>query len=219
MSISLTGTNHGLGTSIALPAHSQGNCLVVIALKHASTTVPSLPAGWINVHNATATQGSVRVGIIHAQNSSMTSGVWTNADALIALVLSDPGNFVVVEPVSTNSAGAATNIPFNTDPITGTFPTNILDTGVFAFHYNQSITNNVALAPTGMTNLLTGGNGVNYQYALHAQFPRTTVWPTTSVAMAASAAYRTGTFIAKSYTPQLPTTSAIIDPLSHSMFR
>lgn len=217
MTLAITGFSHGLGDTIALPTHNTGDCIVVIAVRHASITPPTLPNSWINLTSAGVATSSVCAGMIHATSSSMTSGTWTNASFLIALVLSDPGYFVTVEPISINAAASATNIPYNTDPVVGTFPTGIADTGVFAFHYNQNLTNNLTIAPGTMTNQLTGGNGTSFQYALHAQFPRVTAWPTTATAMSLAAAYRTGTFIAKSYVQQNNVSSAIIDPLSYSM--
>jgi hypothetical protein len=98
-------------TSCTLDATAQGDLLIAFAYRNASTTAPSLPAGWTSISTqstaATGTVGSLRIGCRVATGvTDGGSGTWTNATD--------------VNVVSYTNTGVGTSANCNTTGIGGT---------------------------------------------------------------------------------------------------
>lgn len=82
-----------LGTSIAIPEHNPGDYLVIAAYRISSTTPPTIPAAggtvptWTQIDSYGAQNQSWRTARCVATVSNTTTGIWTNATAIIAIVI------------------------------------------------------------------------------------------------------------------------------------
>lgn len=90
------GGSHGIkgvasagSASVTLPSHVSGDLIIVFAYRDGSTTQPTLPAGFTAISNAIgANTNSSTLGYKVAASGSETSGTWTNASAILAVVVS-----------------------------------------------------------------------------------------------------------------------------------
>jgi hypothetical protein len=84
--ISYVGLASAATSSVTLPSH-QVNDLILILAQSFTATIPSLPAGYIAIHDGTANADATwswRVGYKLATSASETSGTWTNATKVAA---------------------------------------------------------------------------------------------------------------------------------------
>lgn len=85
------GATSAFATGVTLPVHQTGDILVVWARSNGFNITPALPTGWTNITTTgsffSISYGNVRMGYLIATSSSMTSGTWTGATALIAVCL------------------------------------------------------------------------------------------------------------------------------------
>lgn len=92
MSISFISTAVSSATTLALPAHQAGDVIVLLAYNSLSSTYPTIPIAsgtvpaWSNVTNNTSGTSAGRLLYAVASSSSHTSGTWTNATRLLAVV-------------------------------------------------------------------------------------------------------------------------------------
>lgn len=87
MAISFVGQAGAAATTVTIPAHNIGDYIIIFAYRTAATA-PTVPAGYNAVPNGTATgnANSFVVGYKVATSTSDTSGTWTNATLLNAVV-------------------------------------------------------------------------------------------------------------------------------------
>jgi hypothetical protein len=189
VTIALQGQASALATSITLPSHSAGDLIVIHASNHASTTVPDKPSSsWVSSYTSSAAS-SVLIAYLHAQNSSMTSGTWTNATHLFATVWRGGANTIVVPEYVSANAGVTINVNYPAQPL-GSFKTDALDLALLAYALNSDSTNTL-LAPGATTDLQADTDGSSWQAKQYYQLGRTTSWAGTTVQQATSAFYRT----------------------------
>ena len=101
MTVSFVGSASAEATSVTLPSHQAGDLIVIFAGRTGSTGTPSVPAGW---RFAAQSSGSgvtppaiaASVGWKIAASSAETSGTWTNADMVLAVVVRDDANLLVI---------------------------------------------------------------------------------------------------------------------------
>lgn len=84
------GANITVASSGSTPTHAVGDLLIVIALRWASNTIPSLPAGWTSAHTASDSARGWRIGWKIATATNDSTGTWTNAQRLHVGVWRDP---------------------------------------------------------------------------------------------------------------------------------
>lgn len=82
------------GTTVNIPTHAVGDVIVIFAYRSASVTTPTKPAAsgtvpaWVDIDNNTgANTNSSRTAYFVATATNHTSGTWTNATCMIAVVL------------------------------------------------------------------------------------------------------------------------------------
>lgn len=74
-------------SSVTLPSFTAGDLALVFAFVDGSTTPPSLPAGWTNIHDSGAFSCASRTGYRVLQGGDTTTGTWTNATETQVLIL------------------------------------------------------------------------------------------------------------------------------------
>lgn len=95
MSQSIIGTPQAAAaTSITLPTHAVGDIIVICAFRDGSTTVPTKPTAsgtvpaWVDIDAPTgANTCSMRTAYFVATATNHTSGTWTNATGMAAIVI------------------------------------------------------------------------------------------------------------------------------------
>ena len=134
-------------TTITIPTgHNTGDILLMFAFNSASTTNPTLPAGWANIQtpagaNVCAMVLAYKIAISNAD----TSGTWTTATQLVCMVYRGINNLA---PVGVGATGSGTGTSI-------TYPATTLakaagNTWVIGFAGHVTATN-VNVAPTGLT--------------------------------------------------------------------
>lgn len=105
----------GTGTSIALPTHETGDLIVIVALRFGNTNPPGLASGYTNLHSPigpTGSASSVRVGWKVAASAADTSGTWSSATDLIAIIYRDVDATPFGTPAATLNR-TATSVRYN----------------------------------------------------------------------------------------------------------
>jgi len=189
MTIALQGQASAIANSIALPSHITDDLIIIHAANPASATLPVKPStSWINSYSASVAGGSVLIAYMHAQNASMTSGIWNNATHLFATVWRGGSNTLVVPEFVCTQTGTSATIAYPAQTA-GTFKTDASNIALLAYVLNSN-TSNTLLAPGATTNLQSDTNGTSWQAKQYYQLNRTTTWATTNVTQATSAFYR-----------------------------
>jgi hypothetical protein len=149
MTISYISQASAASDSVTLGTHAAGDLLLVFAYNDGSATIPSLPSGWLNLHNVTAATGSYRIGFKVATASSETSGTWTNADGVIAVVYRSDAGLVLPAFYSVNTSTSAT---LNYTSIPAVNNRENVDQWVMGLAVMRNDTNAIETPPTNMTN-------------------------------------------------------------------
>lgn len=116
MTVSFVGSASAEATSVTLPSHQAGDLIVIFAGRTGSTGIPSVPAGW---RFAAQSSGSgvtppaiaASVGWKIAASSAETSGTWTNADMVLAVVVRDDANLLVIGGIG-KTTGLSTTVNY-----------------------------------------------------------------------------------------------------------
>ena len=88
MAISYVGSASAAATSVTLPAHVAGDLIYIFTFRNGSTTAPTIPSGWLPIAGGPgANTCSFRQGFRIARGASETSGTWTNATHIVAVVM------------------------------------------------------------------------------------------------------------------------------------
>lgn len=167
------------GSSLTLPAHAAGDLILIFAYRDGSTTAPSLPSGWASIHSGGANTNSARLGVKRATSSSETSGTWSNATEIVAVVI--PGGGWIGGFSSGGNSGTSISYPALTMEA-GDGTSLVLG---FAGHRTAT---NVEGAPTGMTNATSAGT----EAAGHTGGLKSS-WSAQSVTVNASSGWRSYT--------------------------
>lgn len=134
-------------TTTTIPIGHQGNDLLLMwAYNGASTTLPTVPAGWLSLGGGTGTTCSGQLGYRVAGSNAETSGTWTNATDLICLVYRGQATNKV--PVSTPSqqTGTSTSVSYS-----GVAPMKCPGTSLLAFFSGISTANTALETPPTST--------------------------------------------------------------------
>jgi hypothetical protein len=99
-------------TSAALTATQAGDLIVVCAYQNNNDTAPSLASGYTNIANGGANTNAMRIAYKFSPGGETTTGTWTNATAVGAIVYRG----VDVGPIGANAAGnnSGTTLTYST---------------------------------------------------------------------------------------------------------
>lgn len=114
MSVSIQGTGSSATTTVTIPTHASGDIIIIAAVR-ANNTPPTIPAAggtvptWNTIHSAGANTWSMSCAYAVATASNHTSGTWTNATQMVAIVLrSSDGSFALGANGPTNANNTQT---------------------------------------------------------------------------------------------------------------
>lgn len=107
----ILGATSAFATSITLPAHRANDMILVFARAKGQNTYVSAPAGWTLITNSFSNTnwGNFRLDYRWATSSSMTSGTWTNATAMMAVTVrraTGIGGYAATNPATSSQTTA-----------------------------------------------------------------------------------------------------------------
>ena len=120
MNASIKGTpNATNGSSVTIPTHAVGDDIYIFAFRDGSTTIPSKPSAsgtvpvWGDIESsAGANSCSLRLAHFVATATNHTSGKWTNATGMIAVVVQNQA----ASPIGAHGQGGGTSSTLATAP-------------------------------------------------------------------------------------------------------
>jgi hypothetical protein len=191
MAISRESSATNNGTTVTIGTHAANDTVIVLAYRDNSATAPTVPAGW-NYFQIGSGTTTFAIGWKRATSASETSGTWTNATTLHALVYRGGTDTIVVPKFLSAATNTSTTIGIN-GQAGGSFEANDEETWLLAFIAQRNSSNNLQSATwTGLTNVTSSTDGSAWQaVANDSNADRTTIWSTTNAAVTNSAAWRT----------------------------
>lgn len=191
MAISRISAATSTGNSVSIGTHAVGDFICVFAFNDNSTTIPSLPTGWINHAALSSTSLALRIGYKTAQSSTETSGTWTNADGCIAVVYrSDAG--LIVPQIGNYTSATGTVLTYGS--ILSQNSRDSVDSWFLGLAAMRSDTNSIETAPSTMSNV-TSLTGTGWKMAWHDTNATASSLATATVTVVTSALWRASTFM------------------------
>ena len=171
-------------TSIALPAHQIGDDIYIFAGRNsntqcskpaASSTVPA----WVDIDTGNqANSRSLRTAHFRATRTNHTSGTWSNANTLCAVVVRGAH---ATTPVGGHARGNGAATPSPAIPAITLAQTDDSSMVLYYVHSGSSDLYAVIGAPSGYTSLVSGGFGFTYVAGLGSKNSTTSDGATTAV--------------------------------------
>lgn len=120
MGAAIKGTpNTSTSNTVTIPTHAVGDDIFIFAFRDGSTTVPSKPSAsgtvpaWVDIESgAGANSCSARLAHFVATATNHTSGTWTNATGMIAVVIQNQAS----SPIGGHAEGGGTSSTLATAP-------------------------------------------------------------------------------------------------------
>ena len=138
-------------TSVILPAHAIGDIIVLFVYRSNSTTTATKPTAsgtvpaWVDIDNNTgANTNCARTAYFVATATTTTTGTWTNATGIAAVVIT--GQFST--PIGGHAESGSTGTSVTAPAIT---PTNTDGTSIVLDFYGASSVTAWAAPPSGYT--------------------------------------------------------------------
>jgi hypothetical protein len=110
MSISFVSAQSAAANTLTMPSHSNGNIIFGFAYNKDSTTIPTVPSGWLTIATQSGdSQGSV-IAYKIAEGASEAFGTWTNADFVAATIYSSSDSYLFLGASGASRSGASTTL-------------------------------------------------------------------------------------------------------------
>ncbi len=151
MAISRVGSGSTQATTITIPSHQPGDMIVISANRN-SSTLPTVPAGWVAYSVSSGIAATV-VGWKIATSSSETSGTWTNASSLHVAVYRGNAGILSISSAMSVGSGSAANVPYNALANGLVYRPGVLDNWYIGAAIQLNSTNSLETAPSGFTNV------------------------------------------------------------------
>lgn len=156
----LTGSNNSATTTVTIPAHNVGDLIVVCASRRSNATAPSVPSAGLTVPawntidtQSGTTNGSCVTAYFVATATNHTSGTWTNATDMVAVVISGQNASPIGGHATNNAGSATTSATAPAVTLSKSDGTSIL---LHFFNHNSSTAITWGAAPAGYTRQTTG---------------------------------------------------------------
>jgi len=146
MAISRVSSASATATSLGMPTHQRGD-LIIIAAHRGDVATLSAPAGWIHIESRFAGTQALFVAYKIASSNAETSGTWSGAQQLIAVVYRGSG-IVIPGAENPNSAGSGTSVTYSA--FSGEAGSGV-NQWIVAFGATVTPATGIQVAPTGLT--------------------------------------------------------------------
>lgn len=179
MTVSFVGAASAEATSLTLPAHQAGDLIVMYGRGPAGLpTPPTLPSGWVQIQRFSASSNNVAVCWRIASSSAETSGTWTNAEQLMALVYRHTTNYLGLGLSAVTNGTITTSITY---PALTAYPTSGWVLGLGSAKNDSNLNTNFDLPPSGMTNRHSAfGSTYAFEVVAHDTNANVASWSSTT---------------------------------------
>lgn len=195
MAISYVGSASNESTSVTLPTHQAGDLIIIAAMRSTSTVNSTVPSGWTLIGaNTGLNTDNLMIAFKIATTASETSGTWTDAEFMVAIVYRDSSNYLVsgyrvgsrsvVSPgSSTPSFGAKS--AWATATVPGSESSRMIQASSWVVGVISSPLTAVTLSPvpSGMTNRITATGASSRQIAIHDTNGNVASWAATNATL------------------------------------
>lgn len=178
--ITRVGSATASATTVTCPAHVAGDFIVIVAVRGASATAPTLPSGYVNINTATISTSvalAIRVGYRVANATNDSSGTWTNANELICIIYHpSTSGYTLVGGQISKVTSTTTTLTYPAMTLADSATGNSWVIGLAgASNLTQTLT-----APSGMT-AVNSVAGASYQAAAYDTNAGVTSWSSAAV--------------------------------------
>jgi hypothetical protein len=181
--------------TVSIGTHAANDLLVIFGYREGNNAGPTLPAGWYQLFSGGGNSTGMTIGWKRATSSIETSGTWTNATTLHALVYR-PGTDKIIVPKYYSGASAISVSVQVAAQTVGTFETNSDDLWLVAFIAQRNSSNNLQSATwTGLSNVSSSTDSSTWQAVVNdTNATRTTAWTAQTATVTNSAGWQTRLF-------------------------
>jgi hypothetical protein len=192
MAISRESSATNNGTTVTIGTHAANDLIVILAYRDNNNSGPTLPSGWYGIFSGGGNSTGMTVGWKRATTASETSGTWTNATSLHAIVYR-PGTDKIVVPKYYSGAGASSVSVQVAGQPAGTFESNSDDLWLIAFIAQRNSSNSLETATwTGLTNVTSSTDSSVWQAVVNdTNATRTAAWGSQIATVTNSASWQT----------------------------
>jgi hypothetical protein len=186
MSISRVSSASAQAQSITIPSHQAGDVIVIFAGRN-NTTAPTIPSGWVTLATTGANNASSVAVFRIAKTSSETSGTFTNASVLHALVYRPSAGVLFVSTALSGQTGTSQTINY---AALANYRAGVLDNWYLAHAFQLNSANSLETAPSLMSNVLVESSSGAWKSAVHhTGASQLSNWASTNVVLTNSAFY------------------------------
>ena len=195
MAISRISSATNNNTTVTIGTHAANDLVIIFAYRDNNNSGPTLPSGWHGVFSGGGNSTGMTVGWKRATTASETSGTWTSASALHAIVYRPGTDKIIVPKYYTGSSAISTAVQVSAQS-SGTFETNSEDLWLVAFIAQRNSSNGLDTATwTGISNVTTSTDSSTWQAVVNdTNATRTTAWQTQTVTVTNSAGWQSRLF-------------------------
>lgn len=195
MAISRISSATNNGTTVTIGTHAANDLIIVFAYRDNNNSGPTLPSGWYGIFSGGGNSTGMTVGWRRATTASETSGTWTNASTLHAIVYRPGTDKIIVPKYYSGSSGSSTSVSVAAQSA-GTFETNSDDLWLAAFIAQRNSSNGLDTAIwTGISNVTTSTDSSTWQAVVNdTNATRTTAWTAQTATVTNSAGWQTRLF-------------------------
>lgn len=165
LALSITGSNVANATSVTIPTHAVGDLIVIFARK--GNGLPSIPSSggtvpaWSAIDTSSSSYAGCRTARFIATATNHTSGTWTGADGMIAVVLRNAKASGPIGGHALSAQGATANTcPGATITLSEDDGTSII-LKFYGYGDAANSVTSISSAPSGHTRQVTGTYSAN----------------------------------------------------------
>lgn len=181
--------------TVNIGTHAPNDTVLIYGYRDGNNAGPTLPSGWYQLFSGGGNSTGMTIGWKRATSSSETSGTWTNATTLHAVVYRPGADKLIVPKYYSGNSAISISVQVAAQTV-GTFETNSDDLWLVAFIAQRNSSNNLQSATwTGLSNVTSSTDGLTWQAVVNdSNGTRNTAWAAQTATVTNSAAWQTRLF-------------------------
>ena len=195
MTISRVSSATANANSVTFGTHAAGDTIIIAGYRDSSNSGPNVPAGWYVVFSGGGNSTGFSIAWKIATSAAETSGTWTNATSLHAIVYRPASGKVVYPAYYSGNSAVSVSVNIAAQGA-GTFAIGSDDLWLLALIAQRNSSNSLNTATwTGLTNVSSSTDGSSWQFVANdSNSTRTTAWASTTATVTNSASWQTRLF-------------------------
>lgn len=192
MAISRISSATNNGTTITIGTHAANDLIILFGYRDNNNSGPTLPSGWYGVFSGGGNSTGMTIGWKQATTASETSGTWTNATTLHAIVYRPGTDKIIIPKYYSGASASSVSVQVAAQP-SGSFESNSDDLWLVAFIAQRNSSNSLETATwTGLSNVTSSTDGSTWQAVVNdSNSTRSTAWTSTTATVTNSASWQT----------------------------